>query len=318
MKITKVTLPFWKRATIHLFRAFIAAGILFMCFEVGIWLHPPLMAWGLGVIDPKLICTSAEALRGARQHARIYEGSRRIEGQSKIIQSDDKYSLWRTPSGNWWVPNGSEGSVLGFAVQQQQKIYGDGEWAVQRGDIVLDCGANIGVYTREALNRGAKLVIAIEPAPVNVECLRRNFRKEIADGRVIVAAVGVWDKEDSLPLYEDPLNSGADSFVIKGPSDKVAANIPLTTIDKLAKDYRLDQVNVIKMDIKGATAKALFGAKGTLASRPRLAISTEELEDNPAEIRSTVLALQPSYRMACGVCSVSNLRVNPDVLLFRP
>ena len=36
---------------------------------------------------------------------------------------------------------------------------------VRAGDIVLDCGANIGVYTRVALNRGAKLVVAIEPAP---------------------------------------------------------------------------------------------------------------------------------------------------------
>lgn len=314
----KVPLPFWKRAAINFFRVFIAAGIVFMCFEVSVWLHPPMMAWGLAVIDPKLICTSAEALRGAQQHARIYDGSQTIEGQSKTIESDDKYKLWRTPLRDWWVPKGSEGSVLGFAVQQQQKIYGDGEWAVQRGDIVLDCGANIGVYTREALNRGAKLVIAIEPAPVNVECLRRNFRKEIADGRVIVAAVGVWDKEDSLPLYEDPLNSGADSFVIKGSNDKVTANIPLVSIDKLVRDYHLDQVNVIKMDIKGATAKALFGAKGILASRPRLAISTEELEDNAAEIKATVLALQPSYRMACGVCSVNNLRVSPDVLLFRP
>ena len=34
------------------------------------------------------------------------------------------------------------------------------------GDTVLDCGANVGVYTKYALERGAAEVIAIEPAPL--------------------------------------------------------------------------------------------------------------------------------------------------------
>jgi hypothetical protein len=53
------------------------------------------------------------------------------------------------------------------------------------------------------LDSGAKLVVAIEPAPTNPECLPRNMRREIADGRVIVSAKGVWDKEDTLVLNED-------------------------------------------------------------------------------------------------------------------
>ena len=148
--------------------------------------------------------------------------------------------------------------------------------------------------------------------------MRRNFQREIEEKRVIVEALGVWDKDDVLPLYVDPLNSGADSFVIRGPNDHVV-NVPLTSIDKLVSQLQLRQVNYIKMDIKGATSKALLGARTVLASaRPRLALSTEELEDNPAEIRSVVLALQPSYQMACGICSVGGTNVNPDVLLFRP
>ena len=36
--------------------------------------------------------------------------------------------------------------------EQQRKIYGTGERAVRAGDIVLDCGANVGVFTRVALD----------------------------------------------------------------------------------------------------------------------------------------------------------------------
>jgi FkbM family methyltransferase len=288
-----------------------------MCFELSVWLHPPMLAWGLSLADRTLICSSGEALRGAQHHQRVTRGQAEILAHSNILQSDAHYNRWHTPRGDWWIPKGSDASVLGFLAQQQYKIYGDGVWGVQKGDIVLDCGANIGVYTREALDEGASVVVAIEPGPENVECLRRNFKSEIANKSVIIAAVGVWDKDDVLPLYADPDNSGADSFVIRGKNDKVI-NVPLTSIDKLVAQLNLPRVDFIKMDIKGATAKALIGGKGVLSTtRPRLALSTEEKEDEPAEIRSVVLSLQPSYQMACGICSIGSLKVNPDVLLFR-
>jgi FkbM family methyltransferase len=311
--------PIWKRVVALSLRAVTALGLLFICFEIGVWIHPPLLAWGLGAIDRNLICSSSEALRGAQKHAHVGNGWKDQVAKSRILRSDGNVVLWRTPFGDWWAPKGSEEPVLGFLVQQRNRIYGEREWGIRKGDVVLDCGANVGAYTREALDEGASLVIAIEPAPVNVECLRRNFKREIEEKRVVVAALGVWDKDDVLPLFENPDNSGGDSFVIKSPTDRVAANIPLTSIDKLAKDLHLPRIDFIKMDIKGATRKALIGAKETLRSAsPRLALSTEEQEDNANEVRSQVMQLQPSYRMACGLCSVAaGLRVNPDVLLFR-
>jgi FkbM family methyltransferase len=309
--------PIWKRGLLLFLRGFILVGGLFMVFEIGCWLHPPLVAWGLGVIDRDRICTTSEILAGAQQHARVYEGGKDLLSNSHLVRTAGKVGLWSSPVGEWWIPKGSEGPVLGFAVQQKEQIYGSGEWGLRKDDVVLDCGANVGVYTRLALDAGAKTVVAIEPAPVNVECLRRNFAAEIASGRVIVAPVGVWDKADVLPLYEDAQNSGADSFVIRGPNDHVT-NVPLVTIDQLVKDLKLARVDIIKMDIKGATKKALNGAKDVLAAnRPRLAISTEELEDPPPAIREQVLSMGMGYQMACGICAVNGLKVNPDVLLFR-
>jgi FkbM family methyltransferase len=320
-KTASTDAPFWKRAVALLLKSVIAAGLVFICWEIGVWLHPPLLAWGLSLPDRQQVCSPTEALQGAEKHARVTEDSKELMAKSHLIETEGKrLDHWSTPRGDWWVPKDSDEPAIEFLAQQQNKIYGDGPWGVQKGDIVLDCGAHVGVYTREALNSGASLVIAIEPAPVNVECLRRNFQREIAEKRVIVAPVGVWDKKDKLPLYEDPLNSGGDSFVIHGPNDRVTGSVPLTTVDQIAKQYNLPRVDFIKMDIKGATTRALTGARNTLTtSRPRLALSTEELEDNPWEIRAAVMALQPSYHVACGICSVgATLKVNADVLLFRP
>jgi predicted RNA methylase len=93
----------------------------------------------------------------------------------------------------------SHDRFLKFALgEQKMEIYGGDEVAVKAGDVVLDCGANVGVFTRMALNRGAGLVVSIEPAPGTVECLRRNFEKEIAAGRVIVVPKGVWSHPEVL------------------------------------------------------------------------------------------------------------------------
>src|SRR5437879_1765488 len=184
--------PLWKKAVAFGLRAFTYTCLVVICFEISVWIHPPMLALGLDVIGRNVICSPAEALLGAQLHARVFYDGEALVAHSRILESDGRFNRWQTPRGDWWVPKGSDAPVLGFLAQQQNKIYGEGPWGVQKGDIVLDAGANIGVYTREALDEGASLVVAIEPGPENVECLRRNFKSGVDAGRVVVAALGVW------------------------------------------------------------------------------------------------------------------------------
>ena len=190
---------------------------------------------------------------------------------------------------------------------------------VKPGDVVLDCGANVGVFTRVALDRGARIVVAIEPAPENLESLRRNFRQEIADGRVIVYPKGVWDKDDVLTLRRDPANTAADSFVILKDKNESSIQVPLTTIDTLVAELKLDRVDYIKMDIEGAETNALAGARATLAkSHPRISVSSYHLPTDPQRIPEVVRQAWPEVRMEVGPCAETpDGRVRPDVLYFR-
>lgn len=77
----------------------------------------------------------------------------------------------------------------------------------------MHAGANVGVFTRKALWAGASKVIAIEAGPENLECLRRTFAAEIADGRVVLYSKGIWDKDDILKFAINPANSAMDTFV---------------------------------------------------------------------------------------------------------
>jgi len=220
--------------------------------------------------------------------------------------------------GRYWVPAGSD-YVLPFNLSEQaNNIYGIGMQAVQPGDVVLDCGANIGVYTRKALELGARVVVAIEPAPENLECLRRNFAPETAAGRVIVYPKGVWDRESFLPIKLDPNNPAADSFVLHQQGAYSGPVLPLTTIDHLVEELKLNRVDYIKMDIEGAEQKALLGARKTLEKfHPRLALSAYHLPDDPIRIPALVRAAWSGYKMECGPCAYAGGKIRPDVLYFR-
>jgi FkbM family methyltransferase len=283
-----------------------------------VYYYPPLRLTALVAMGRSPECPYAKAIHSAENWKRQISEKDRILKASRLIQKDAQgYRLWETPHGSYWIPDGSD-YVLPFNLaEQSRKIYGTGSRAVQKGDVVLDCGANVGVFTRESLNNGARLVVAIEPAPENIECLRRNFASEIAQGRVILYPKGVWDKDDFLTLNVDPHNSAADSFLIHREGSHGVEKVPLTTIDKLVAELKLERVDYIKMDIEGAEPKALEGARATLDRfHPRLSISVYHAPDHPKTVPATIKAAWSGYQSECGPCAEANHSIRPDIMYF--
>lgn len=281
-------------------------------------LHEKILVGGLIAAGRNHTCSLGLALNSMeaakRRHAKIGF----IHDNSKLLENDEKegLQLWQTPRGKFWMPVGSVKEVLYDLAEQENGIYELGGHAVRPGDVVLDCGGNVGVYTRKALDRGASKVITVEPAPENLKCLRRNFAKEIEEGRVIIYAKGVWDKDDVLPMNVDPKNSAGDSFVIKR-NGSFTINLPLTTIDKLAEELKIDKLDFIKFDIEGAERNALRGGKNTIARfHPRMAICVYHLPDDPIAVPQAVAEAWSGYKHQCGPCVVSDLRIMPEVYFF--
>jgi FkbM family methyltransferase len=187
---------------------------------------------------------------------------------------------------------------------------------VRAGDIVLDCGAHVGTFVSDALSRGAGRVVAIDPAPHAVECLRRNFPAEIASGRVVVVPKGIWDSVGTLRFFLNGNSDAADSFVVHGPRSQ-PVEVPTTSVDALVAELGLARVDFIKTDIKGATARFLAGARQTITRfHPRLALSTEEPPEDDAAIEALVRKMAP-YEVLCGRCFLLEDQIRVDVLLFR-
>ena len=283
-----------------------------------LYFYAPARLFAFVVAGRSPVCPMSKAL-ASPEHLKLLTAAKdKILAASRKLEQDADFEHWETPHGRYWIPKGSQ-YVLPFNLaEQERRIYASESVAIRKGDTVLDCGANVGVYTRVALNEGAGLIIAIEPAPENLECLRRNFAPEIAAGKVIIYPKGVWDRNDVLTLHVDPHNSAADSFVIERQGEHNVLKIPVTTIDMLAAELNLARVDFIKMDIEGAEVKALHGGRATLAKdHPRLAISAYHAPDHPVNIPLAVRSAWDGYRMECGPCAETNWAVRPDVLLFH-
>ena len=257
-------------------------------------------------------CTLAESFESEGLSRLQKANFDELQAASRVIRTDGSYSLWSTPAGEYWMPTASEDALIYDLAEQKRNIYGT---RIRQGDVVLDAGANVGVFTRKALWAGASKVIAIEPAPENLECLRRNLAAEIADGRVVIYPKGVWDKDDVLKLWIDPTNSASDSFT--RPTDNGRSiEVPLTTIDKLVEELRLTKVDFIKMDIEGAEQKAIVGARNTIAKyRPRMALCIYHVPGDETHVPQLVQDAAPDYRVS-KTCLCTEQRILPEVAFF--
>jgi FkbM family methyltransferase len=242
-----------------------------------------------------------------------------ILARSRVVSKDGPYKLWSTPSGEYWVPDTSDEILAILLAQQQRKIYGDATTGgVRKGDIVLDGGAHVGVYVRTALDAGAEKIVAIEPSPEALECLRRNFSKEIEAGKVIVYAKGIWDAEKHLVFYTNGNGAAGDSFLTQAIDAKPIADVPVTTIDNIVRELNLPRVDIIKADIKGAGTRMIKGGVETIrAYHPRIVISVQEEPENPAEIHDAVFSVAPNYKFHGGPCLFTDHEIRNDTIFFE-
>jgi FkbM family methyltransferase len=217
--------------------------------------------------------------------------------EAKLIREDKQAALelWDTLLGRLWIPKPGVFVIKHLEWEQMvQKVYDHPSVHVNNGDIVIDCGAHIGGFTRMALLAGAKLVVAVEPEKANIMAFRRNFAEALKNGKVILVEKGVWNTKGVLPLH---LSTTGDSHSVSIPQNSGKdETIELTTIDDLVAALRLPRVDFIKIDIEGGERNALLGAKQLLQrGRPKLAVSAYHKKGDPLDICSTVWSAQANY-----------------------
>jgi FkbM family methyltransferase len=295
------------------------AGVVLVLVAVA--LHRPIGFFALLASGRSDTCPPLQAVDGfIGKHAMEKKLRKQYAQELRLSLTDPGgYELWETADSRFWLPPGSERMALWLVTTMDRRIYESGQCRVVPGDTVLDCGAHVGLFARQALSAGAALVVAVEPAPENLECLRRNLAAEIRSGRVLVYPRGVWDRDESLVLRTVPGFSAGDSVVLGGTAAREGPVVELTTIDHLVSELELARVDYIKMNIEGAELRAIRGAANTLARfRPKLAVAVLHDPHDAEQMVRLVGEAWPGYRTTCGPCFVTDhWRIAPEVLLFH-
>ena len=213
--------------------------------------------------------------------------------------------LVSSPERDFWMKDPIDVDGLAYLLAEHQWFEEQVMGAkVRPGEIVLDCGAHVGVFTHHALKNGAAKVVAIEPDPTNLECLRRNFKNEIASGQVIIFPQGVWSHPDTLTFFlgETPAVNSVVAAPRQGFSGKTM-QIEVTTVDLIIRTLNLERVDYIKMDIEGAEREALQGAMNTLRQdRPRLFLDSYHRRDDMDVLPGIIRQAHADYSLECGPC----------------
>ena len=272
----------------------------------------PYLSWG---DVAEAACSRCYGL--AWSHPGVAASVEKVE--EKQVEGQD-WELFRTGLGKFWIPAPGDG-LLSFLIWEMtiQQVYESGDVAIRPGDTVVDCGAHVGVFTRYALTRGARKVIAIEPEPTNIACFESNFAAELASGKVLLVRAGVWDREANMPLTMSAgaAHSGSHRFGHQ-EAHSHGDGVPLFPLDDIVDELGLQQIDFVKMDIEGAEERALRGAERTIRRfKPRMAICTYHGEHDARSVARVIRGITEDYIVEGRDIETQWYAVRPKVLFFR-
>lgn len=142
---------------------------------------------------------------------------------------------------------------------------------VQKGDIVLDAGANIGVFSNYAWERGASHVYSFEPSLDAFKCLIKNKPPQ---STVFNAALGNRNSivKLSIASYRNVMGSPLCLDTMAGSiyqENERFNYAPIMTIDSLFDSGVLQKIDFLKINCEGSEKEILEGISNENLKRVR-------------------------------------------------
>lgn len=146
----------------------------------------------------------------------------------------------KTPIGNIFIRNDWDKAVIQEVINEDgYRRWGDIK--IKKGDLVVDCGAHIGTFSKLALSLGAK-VIAIEPDADNFKYLKKNTE---GYDRIRRLQAVLWNGE-KVGFLKDKERGELNKIDGRG------VLMPSVSLNTVFETFKVKQCNLLKMDIEGA------------------------------------------------------------------
>lgn len=169
---------------------------------------------------------------------------------------------------------------------------------LHNGDVVFDCGANIGMFSSAAAGKGCT-TYAFEPVPAQIEYLKMN--QEIYPDKIIIVPKAIADYNGTAQFNICPGYNGGDSLITSFDKQKETIDVDVTTLDRFVEENGITRVDFIKADLEAAERLLLKGAKKVLNEfQPVLSLCTYHRPDDVYVLTDLIKEINPKYNISYG------------------
>lgn len=195
------------------------------------------------------------------------------EGVRMVFSTPSSFTLWRAQSLHEKEPWTLEW-IAGFSP----------------GDILLDCGANVGMYTIWAATTRQARVWAFEPEAQNYALLNRNILQNNLGHLVKAYCMGLSNANGLFDLYMQDMRIGGSNHAVgdalnfehKPLKPRFAQGCIASRLDDLVASGAVPVPNHIKIDVDGFEDRVIQGAQQTLAKPQVRSLLIETNQNLPA------------------------------------
>lgn len=164
-----------------------------------------------------------------------------------------------------------------------RNIYNPASLPININDIVVDIGANIGIFILFAASKTRNTIYAFEASPRNFEFLSRNILSN--DFRnIVIKNVAVSDKVGLAKLFLSDTGEGDLLFDhnIKGKLEKFI-EVPTSTLQNIIENNNLSQIDFLKLDCEGSEGAIISSTPSSLLKKIRKIAM--EFHDNVSQLK---------------------------------
>ena len=132
------------------------------------------------------------------------------------------------------------------------------ECNLKNGDIVVDCGANIGEFALALCKRYDVRVFCFEPSITPFKCLEKNISH---NSNIVAINAGLGSCNSQMVLFDKP-DSADSSFINPGNASEILTKV--LSGESFFHDYNITSIKLLKVEAEGFEPEVLEGFENVL------------------------------------------------------